>query len=276
MRALVFGSSLVVALPLAAGCGGAGSNELSTPVSLPAAGDGVARGGPAPRAPGGDAGRADAGGVATTAAESPPDQEAKDAGATEATRAPAPAGPPLPDGATVLVVGDSFSQSLGVGLKPILKEQGVRVVIKGEKATFIPEWAGTKMGMELAVMQYKPDLVVIVLGGNELGIKDPSIRATRVDKVAANARDVPCVWVAPALWEFGDPHGMLEVLRAHSRPCRYYDTGKFVKDLPRGGDKIHPDINGQRMWAEAFLDWVKRERDYDAQGFAFKPRPDGE
>lgn len=187
-----------------------------------------------------------------------------------------PKGPALDEGSTVLVVGDSFSQSLGVGLKPILKERGVRVVIKGQKATFIPEWAGTKMGMELAVMQYKPELVVIVLGGNELAIKDPSIRASRIRKVVGNAKELPCVWVAPALWEFGDPHGMLEVIRQNSAPCRYYDSNALAGDLPRGGDKIHPDIHGQRMWAEAFLGWLKQERDHAADGFALKPRPDGE
>jgi len=245
------------------GCGGA-PNPAATAPSGPSASPSSAPGGePQPAAsPAPEVATAEPGGAGQV--EQKPEPPAP------------PKGPPLDEGATVLVVGDSFSQSLGVGLKPILKAQGVRVVIKGQKATFIPEWAGTKMGMALAVMQYKPELVVIVLGGNELGIKDPTIRASRIRRVVGNAKDRPCVWVAPALWEFGDPHGLLEVIRENSKPCRYYDSNTLAGELPRGGDKIHPDIHGQKKWAEALLAWLVVERDRNSDGFALKPRPEGE
>jgi lysophospholipase L1-like esterase len=203
--------------------------------------------------------------------------------APEAVVAPEPAQqtPPaeLARGLVVLVVGDSFAQALGVGLKAREADLGIKVVMRGKQATYIPEWAGPNFGLDRMVAQTSPDLVVIALGGNELAMTTPEIRRPKVAQLVKLLGDRPCVWASPPLWGNKD-NGLLDVIRTESKPCRYYDTSKLVADVPRGSDKIHPSAEGQKVWANALLDWLRSEQT-QAEGtapapFALRPRPDSE
>jgi lysophospholipase L1-like esterase len=192
----------------------------------------------------------------------------------EAPPAKAPA-EPLPAGLKVLVIGDSFAEALGVGLKAKEKDTGIKVTLKGEKATFIPEWAGPNKGVAVLVKQYQPDLVVIALGGNELAMTTPEIRAPKVAKLVGLLGETPCVWVSPPLWGNKD-NGLLGIIRDNSKPCRHFDSNVLAPDLPRGSDKIHPTAEGQKKWATHLLDWLAVERDASAGKFTLRPRPASE
>ncbi len=228
--------------------------------------------------PAGDAAAAPAANEATAAAASaaPSDAPAASSGAPPSSppaNAAAPA--PLPAGMKILVIGDSFAEALGVGLKAKEQETGIKVTLRGEKATFIPEWAGPNRGVPGLLKQYQPDLVVIALGGNELAMTSPEIRAPKVEKLVSLMGTVPCVWVAPPLWGNKD-NGLLGIIRDHSKPCRHFDSNTLAPDLPRGSDKIHPTAEGQKKWAGHLLDWLRVERDATAPSFALRARPSGE
>jgi lysophospholipase L1-like esterase len=212
------------------------------------------------------------------------DDAAAGARATGApTGSTAPAAPsasavaPLPK-MKVLVVGDSFAEALGVGLKGREADTGIKFVMRGQKATFIPEWAGSKHNLAGLMVQEKPDLVVIALGGNELKIQQSEDRAPRVKELVGRLGSTPCVWVSPPLWDAKmKDNGLLEVIRKNSAPCRYFDSDVLSPDLPRGGDKIHPTSEGQKKWAGLLLDWLTKEQQTPgATPFALKPRPASE
>ncbi len=248
--------SLLVAL---FACGGA-DPHLGLPTAAPAAaGDPTAA----------------ATGTSPVAAPSATVSAAPSASAVAGEEPPRPA-EPLPRGMTVLVVGDSFAQALGVGLKSKEEETGIKFVLRGEQATFIPEWAGPNRGLAALVKQSQPDLVVISLGGNELAMTTPEIRAPKVRALVALLDGTPCVWVAPPLWGNKD-NGLLSVIRDNSSPCRHFDSNKLTPNLPRGGDKIHPTAEGQKLWARDLLAWLGAERDpSSAPRFGLRPRPAGE
>ncbi len=232
---------------------------------------------PTPAGP--DAAAAPAANEATAAAASaaPSTAPAAPSGAAP-TSPPAPnaaAPAPLPAGMKILVIGDSFAEALGVGLKAKEQETGIKVTLRGEKATFIPEWAGPNRGVPAMLKQVQPDLVVIALGGNELAMTTPEIRAPKVEKLVSLMGTVPCVWVAPPLWGNKD-NGLLGIIRDHSKPCRHFDSNTLAPDLPRGSDKIHPTAEGQKKWAGHLLDWLRVERDAGAPSFALRARPPGE
>ena len=65
-------------------------------------------------------------------------------------------------------------------------------------------------------------------------------QARRVDCQEIGPRD--CVWVGPPLWK-GDK-GLVEVIRTHAAPCRFFDSQHLV--LQRAGDGIHPTEKGGR------------------------------
>jgi len=269
-------SSIAVAAATLAACGappttpsnpGPVSSETS---AKPAQGGAVA---PAPAS----APVAPAPSSSATAAAGPsatPDASAKTApaGSTPA----AELGEPFPKGSKILVIGDSFAQSLGVGLKTREADLGVKFILQGEQSTYIPEWAGSKRDVPGLLRQFKPDLVVISLGGNELAMPDPTIRGPRVKELVGHmGGKIPCIWVAPALWGNKET-GLLEIIKQNSSPCRHFDSNKLTTDLPRGGDKIHPNPEGQKKWGNALIDWIKVERDRSKESFALKPRPAGE
>jgi hypothetical protein len=188
--------------------------------------------------------------------------------------APAPPPPPLPAGLKVMIVGDSFAEALGAGMRNVSADFGVKAIMRGEHATFIPQWAGGKFSIPLLIKQDTPDVVIIALGGNELAMADPTIRTPDIEKIVKAASTIPCVWVGTP--SFGKENDLPQIIRSHSSPCRYYDSNALSPNLPRGGDKIHPTFDGQKIWAKQVLDWLQKERDPSSEKFALRVRPSAE
>ena len=173
--------------------------------------------------------------------------------------AEAPALPSLPKGTVVLQVGDSMADALGKDLGRELEARGVRSILKAKEATYIPEWAGFSMGLKNLLIIHKPDLVIITLGGNEVAMRDPSVRAEPVRKIVEAIGDRPCVWVGAPLW---GPHtGILDVIRSNCSPCRFVDTNALVPNLERLKDGVHPTLPERKRWAKAMVEWLALNRD---------------
>lgn len=184
--------------------------------------------------------------------------------AVTATPPPEPApvaaspAPPLPAGTTVLHVGDSFAGALGVELNRRLRAAGIHAILEYQTATYIPTWASGK-DLEKFLDHYRPDLVLVTLGANELEITDPESRAPTVRRLVAHLGGRPCVWVGPSLWPGARPE-LLAVIRANVAPCAYLDSEAIVPGLPRARDHIHPSTPARAVWADAVVDWLTRHR----------------
>ena len=168
---------------------------------------------------------------------------------------------PLPKGTKVLHVGDSMADALGKSLRRELKQLGVANRLKAKEATYIPEWAGYKHGFRGLLKSYKPDLVIITLGGNEVAMPDPSVRARPVRKMVKLIGDTPCLWIAAPLWPGARHTGVLDVIRDNCAPCIYVDTNKLIGAMDRTRDKIHPTIRERKRWARYMIRWLRHNRD---------------
>lgn len=190
---------------------------------------------------------------------------------TAASAEPAGPAPELPSGTTVLHIGDSMAAALQHELKKQMKEHGIKVVNKTEEGTHLPLWGGKFSKVPSYVKTYKPDLVIVNLGGNDAVIEDPSDRVEPIQRLVQHLGGTPCVWVAPSLW--AGENGVLGMIQEHSKPCRYFDTNTITPDLPREKkDKIHPSLEGRRIWTSALVDWLARERQASAdQPWTLKP-----
>jgi hypothetical protein len=170
---------------------------------------------------------------------------------------PAP-GPELPKGTRVLHVGDSFAGALGIELNKVLNAAGLESRLEFEKSTYIPTWAhGPKLARLMA--SFKPDLVLISLGANELENPEAQKRASLIQKLVKSLGATPCVWVAPVLWA-GAKSALLDVIRANVGGCVYLDSNELVKKMPRAGDKIHPSMAARPDWAVATARWLAYHR----------------
>lgn len=164
---------------------------------------------------------------------------------------------PLPEGTVVLHVGDSMADALGKSLRRELGERNIKNILNAKEATYIPQWAGYRMNFPALVAHNKPDLVIVTLGGNEVAMPDPSVRAEPVRRIVKTIGDRPCLWIAPPLWPGAPNTGILEVIRANCAPCRYVDSNVLIPDLKRLGDKVHPTISERKRWARFMIRWLE-------------------
>jgi lysophospholipase L1-like esterase len=69
----------------------------------------------------------------------------------------------------VLVVGDSFAQDVEIGLAPVTDSRYVRIIQKGLHSTGLsrPDYYNWPGALQSFVAQYHPDLVIVMLGGND-------------------------------------------------------------------------------------------------------------
>ncbi len=211
--------------------------------------------------------------AANAVADTPPSAASRAAPAPPVAKAPPP---PLPKGTVVLHVGDSMADALGKSLRRELQALGVRNVLEAKEATYIPEWAGFKMKMDQHLAIHNPDLVIITLGGNEVAMPDPTIRADPVRRLVAKVGDRPCLWIAAPLWPGSPNTGILKVIRENCAPCIYVDTNELM--VPRMevlGDGVHPTIAERRRWAKYMIRWLRHNRDPDgARPWDFKDEPE--
>lgn len=179
--------------------------------------------------------------------------------------------PPLPEGTTVLHVGSSTAGALGLELKKELEARGVKCVLRAKESTYIPDWAGEKMGLRGLVAQYKPDLVIVSVGGNEVEIPDPTKRIKAIQRLVALVGDRPCVWVGTPRWKRLHHTGLMEVIRDNAAPCRYVDSDELVPNLQTLKDGVHPTMPERRRWAQRMIQWLEVNRDPDGdKPWAFK------
>jgi hypothetical protein len=166
--------------------------------------------------------------------------------------------PALPEGATVLHVGDSFAGALGVPLNKRLRDAKVRSILKYRTASYIVDWAHREPLRDY-LFEFNPDLVLITLGANELQIEEPERRIPAIEKIVEIIGDRPCIWVGIPLWE-GANNGLLDLIEKHAAPCRYLDTDTLFPDMPRARDKIHPTMEAREDWASKVTHWLAQER----------------
>jgi len=207
----------------------------------------------------------------TSAPPAPADSEAKPnpTAPAAAVAAPEPAAEPMPKGTRVLQIGDSFAAALGGELSKLFKEAGVRSTLEFKTASYIPNWS-YEGDVPKFVSNYRPDLVLITLGANEIEIPKPDERIKPIKHLVSTLGGRPCVWIAPPLWK--PDTGLLKVIKDNVAPCRYLDSNALVHDLPRGKDKIHPSAEGRQIWAKIVFDWLAKERQGNAtQPWALKP-----
>ncbi|HRH00268.1 MAG TPA: SGNH/GDSL hydrolase family protein [Polyangiaceae bacterium] len=153
-------------------------------------------------------------------------------------------------GKIVLHAGDSMvggdgglSRALGVKFRA----EGAKFVRHTEVSLSIMSFArSVKLPNLLA--RYKPDVVILTLGANDVFLPSPQVFAPYVETIVRKIGARECYWIGPPTWK-GDT-GIVAVIREHSAPCKFFDSSNLP--LKRGGDRIHPTAKGGADWADLF------------------------
>ncbi len=199
--------------------------------------------------------------IAPSAAPPPVAAVVPDAAVAVAT--PPDAGPPagpISHGPykVVLHIGDStvgYMGGLEKALEKRFKAEGTkRFVFEAVTSASVANFDQSKQYRGL-LAQHKPDLVIITLGANDVFLPRPDTLASSVTKIAKRASVVDCVWIGPPTWK--KDSGIVDVIREHSAPCRFFDSSLLT--LKRRSDGIHPTDEGGETWAALFWPFFKGE-----------------
>ncbi len=174
-----------------------------------------------------------------------------------APASPAAAPHPPSHGPIVLHVGDSFVASgLAQALRPRFEALGLRYFTASKTSAFIPTLPADVQLRKL-VTSYRPVLVLITLGANDMTAFDPEGRASAVRSLVASLGPVPCLWTLPPPWnDDGRAHALLRMIEREASPCRTFDATPFARQIRRTSDGIHPSHEGGAYWAEVLWAWL--------------------
>jgi lysophospholipase L1-like esterase len=192
-----------------------------------------------------------------------------------ASPAPASAAPSVPRASStaldlsgvkvVLHVGDSevgYAAGLSKEMRAKFEARGIEYHDDAWTSARL-ETVLSEKKLEKLVKAYKPDLLLLNLGTNNLAYPNAKALAPAAAKVAARVASlVPrCVWIGP-------PHlppaektegAVVEVLAANASPCRFVDSQAF--ELSYQPDNIHPDGRGAARWANNLWEILVDGRD---------------
>ncbi len=151
----------------------------------------------------------------------------------------------------VLLLGDSFvglGDGLVTGLRPRFEHEGTEVRTVPWKSIKIIYFADDERVPEL-LKKWNPDLVILVLGSNDMFVNEPEKHAHFVRKTAKLMRGRDCYWLGPPPWKKST--GILDVIARDSAPCTFFDSRGLTIDRNKK-DNIHPTNAGGETWAAAF------------------------
>jgi len=180
-----------------------------------------------------------------------------DAGAdVEASKAepepppPPPAPPRDLKGKVVLHAGDSMvggNGGLAKGLSSYFKAEGAKFYRDAEVAVSIRKYAQAPRFRRL-LDHWKPDIVILTLGANDVFLPFPDYYATYVESVVKAVGERECYWIGPPTWK--PDTGIVSVIREHAGKCKFFDSSHL--DIARAKDRIHPNDEGGAEWAGQF------------------------
>lgn len=171
----------------------------------------------------------------------------------------------------VLHVGDSFVMSgLAQALKVKFEEAGVRYVVRSQQSLYTGTLSRA-LGLPQLLASYKPTLVLVTVGANEMRMPRPDDHAGSVRRLSQLVGQTSCVWITPPPPVPQGQTGIVQVIARESSPCLVYDSTSLAATLPRASDKVHPSREGGAIWANAFWDWLQTQR-VSHSSFALKPR----
>jgi lysophospholipase L1-like esterase len=173
---------------------------------------------------------------------------------------PAPAGPPASasHGPVVLHIGDSFAAAgFAQALRPRFEALGLRYVVASKTSGFISTLPSA-LGLRSLLASYRPVLVLVTLGANDMTAFDPAGRGAAVRSLVASFGEVPCLWTLPPPWATASDkaRALLPVIEREAAPCRTFDATPFADQIRRASDGVHPTAEGGAYWAAIFWAWL--------------------
>ncbi|MCQ2253124.1 MAG: SGNH/GDSL hydrolase family protein [Bacteroidales bacterium] len=158
----------------------------------------------------------------------------------------------------ILLIGDSMLEQFRWRLRDYCKENGhtMASVIWYSSQT---EWYGTTDTLAYFIKKEKPSYIILILGANELFVKDIiKIRTPYVKHILEQIGDIPFIWVGPPNWR--DDTGINEMIVNNVGTRRYYPSKNLT--YKRYADGAHPKPESAFMWCDSVASYIMKNSRY--------------
>ena len=153
---------------------------------------------------------------------------------------------------TILLIGDSMLEQFRWRLRDYCAENGhqMQSVIWYSSQS---EWYGTTDTLSHFIKKFKPTYVILILGANELFVRDIIEKRTPyVKHIIEQIDTIPFVWVGPPNWK--EDTGINEMILANVGSRQYYPS-KNLK-YKRYADGAHPKPESAAMWCDSVAKYI--------------------
>jgi hypothetical protein len=157
-------------------------------------------------------------------------------------------------GKSVLLVGDSMAEGLRPSLQQRVEAAGGRFFGEPWQSSTIIGWQGSGRLREM-IERYRPDVVFISLGSNELEARKPEARAPLIKQMVAELGQRPAYWIGPPSWK--EDRGLLRVIEENFQPGHFYNASNL--QVPRQRDGKHPTSEGFAQWTQLIWAWYEKK-----------------
>lgn len=157
----------------------------------------------------------------------------------------------------ILFIGDSMLERLSPRIAAYAEENGhqMNTVIWYGSSTEV--WATSGRAKE-CIQKYRPDYIIISLGGNELFVNDIIARRTKyVKQIVAEFADIPYVWIGPPNWK--KDTGINKMIQSVVPKGNFYLSYTPDQHYERAKDGAHPTLASAAKWADRICKWIVEE-----------------
>lgn len=156
-----------------------------------------------------------------------------------------------------LLIGDSMLEGLGYRLNDYCRQNGhtMNSVIWYSSSSL---WYGNCDTLAYFIKKFEPTYIILVLGANELFIKDIFQRDPLVKHILAQIGDRKYIWVGPPNWK--DDTGINSLIVKNTGYKRYYPSKNLKYN--RFKDGAHPTRESAKMWMDSVAGFIMNKSKY--------------
>ena len=156
-----------------------------------------------------------------------------------------------------LLIGDSMLETLRYRLNDYCRKNKhtMNAVIWYSSSTL---WYGNCDTLSYFVNKFNPTYVILVIGGNELFIRDIRSRDKFVKNILKQIGNRKYFWVGPPNWK--EDTGINSLIERNVGPRRYYPSKKLTFERVRDG--AHPTRKSGYMWMDSIAAFIMKKSMY--------------
>lgn len=155
----------------------------------------------------------------------------------------------------ILLIGDSMLEGIMRRIKDYTAHNNhhLKTVIWYSSQSL---WFGSCDTLKHFINKHKPTYVMLVLGANEMFVKDiVRKRARNVKHILRQIDTLNYIWVGPPNWK--DDTGINELILKNVGEMRYFPSKNL--NYKRTSDGAHPTHSSAAMWMDSIAVWIENK-----------------